>query len=527
MIIVLDPSLRAIINQLLDLDSPSRADVNRIKFEVCRELHTSGLPSNSQIIAVLKPEELERLLPVLRRKETRVASGVTVVAVMTEPRACPHGRCAYCPGGPEEGVPQSYTGHEPAAMRGSQNMYDPYLQVTSRLEQLQAIGHTVDKVDLIVMGGTFPAAPVEYQKEFVKGCLDALTGVPSQCLEEAKRNAEDSTRIRNVGLTVETRPDCINEIEIDAMLDLGVTRVEVGVQNVYDDIYALVERGHNVDAVVNATRLMKDSGLKICYHMMPGLPGSTKQRDLDGFKMIFEDPRFKPDMLKIYPTLVLEGTKLYDWWKNGEYEPLSTESAVELISNIKKTVPPWIRIMRVQRDIPRPLITAGVDKGNLRELVKVNMQAEGVKCHCIRCREVGHKETSLFEPENLQMITRSYEASDGLEYFISVEDRDADVLVGFVRLRIPSQAAFRPEIKGKTALIRELHVYGQMIPVGEENPDGYQHKGWGIKLMKEAERIARDGHNVEKLLVMSALGTKAYYAKLGYQRDGVYVSKML
>ena len=518
---------RAVIDRLLCLEIPRRADVDRLKFEVCRELGTPGLPSNSEIIAALKPGEVEKLLPILRRKETRAASGVNVVAVMTEPRACPHGRCAYCPGGPEEGVPQSYTGHEPAAMRGSQNRYDPYMQVTSRIEQLKAIGHEVDKVDLIIMGGTFPAAPIEYQREFVKGCLDAMTRVPSDSFTEAKRKAETSTIIRNVGITVETRPDCIDEAEINAMLDLGVTRVEVGVQNVYDDIYERVKRGHTVEDVVKSTQLMKDAGLKICYHMMPGLPGSNRERDLEGFKTIFEDPRFKPDMIKIYPTLIIEGTELYDWWKSGEYEPLNTDSAVELISEIKKRVPPWVRIMRVQRDIPRQLITAGVDKGNLRELVRARLYTQGERCHCIRCREVGHRHTSSLNAVNLQLISRSYEASGGLEYFISVEDPGSDVLIGFIRLRIPSEDTFRTEITCKTALIRELHVYGQMIPVGEQNPIGWQHKGWGSELMRKAEEIARDVHDIEKLIVMSALGTKSYYEKLGYQRDGVYVSKKL
>ena len=521
----MEPALRAIVERLLSIKSPSRLDVGRVKVEVSREYRLSRIPGNSEVIGVLEPDEVDLLLPVLRRKETRAASGVNVVAVMTEPRACPHGRCAYCPGGPDEGVPQSYTGHEPASMRGAQNEYDPYMQVTSRIQQLEAIGHDVDKVDLIIMGGTFPAAPWEYQKGFVKGCLDALSGVRTSSLAEAKQRAEGSA-IRNVGVTVETRPDCVGEEDVDRLLELGVTRVELGVQNVYDDVYELVERGHTVEDVVEATRTLRDSGLKVCYHMMPGLPGTTPDRDLQGFRTLFEDPRFRPDMLKIYPTLVIEGTKLHDWWKAGRYEPLSTEDAVELVAEMKRSVPPWTRIMRVQRDIPATIIEAGVDKSNLRQLVQERLRETGKGCRCIRCREVGHRDAEP-DPEMLRIVKRTYDASMGAETFISVEDIEADVLIAFLRLRMPSTRAHRPEIDPTSAIVRELHVYGQMVPVGESSPEGWQHRGWGGVLMSEAEKTASQDYDARKLLVMSALGTKQYYARLGYRKDGVYVSKAL
>lgn len=523
----METALRAIVERLLHLLSPSRDDVNRIKFEVCREYGLDRMPGNAEVIAVLRPGEAERLLPVLRRKGTRAASGVTVVAVMTEPRPCPHGRCAYCPGGPEEGVPQSYTGREPASMRGAQNRYDPFRQVSSRIGQLRAIGHRVDKVDLIIMGGTFPAAPADYQEWFVKGCLDALVGRRTPSLAEAKRLAE-SSEIRNVGVTVETRPDCVGIEDVDRMLELGVTRVELGVQNVYDDIYRLVERGHTVGDVVEATRVLKDSGLKVCYHMMPGLPGSTPDRDLEGFQTIFTDLRFMPDMIKIYPTLVIRGTKLYDWWMRGRYRPLSTEAAVELVARVKETVPPWVRVMRVQRDIPSPLIEAGVDRSNLRQLVWERLRERGGRCRCIRCREVGHRAREGVEPDpdRLEVVRRVYEASRGVENFLSVEDREADVLVGFLRLRIPSEDVHRPEIEAGSALVRELHVYGRMVPVGARFSEAWQHRGWGEVLMSEAERIASE-YAAGKVVVMSALGAKRYYERLGYVRDGVYMSKRL
>ncbi|MCW4036219.1 MAG: tRNA uridine(34) 5-carboxymethylaminomethyl modification radical SAM/GNAT enzyme Elp3 [Candidatus Bathyarchaeota archaeon] len=522
----MEQALRAIVERLFEVLSPSRADVDRIKLEVSKEYGLGGIPGNAEVIGVLRPYEAEKLLTVLRRKETRAASGVNVVAVMTEPRACPHGRCAYCPGGPEEGVPQSYTGHEPAALRGAQNDYDPYRQVTSRILQMRAIGHEVDKVDLIIMGGTFPAAPPEYQQWFVKGCLDALISAKTASFTETKRKAE-STGIRNVGMTVETRPDCMDTQEVDRLLDLGVTRVELGVQNIFDDVYKLVGRGHTVEDVVDATRLLKDSGLKVCYHMMPGLPGSSLDRDLEGFRTIFENSRYKPDMIKIYPTLVIKGTRLHEWWRQGNYKPLTTDEAVELLARTKEKTPPWMRIMRVQRDIPAPLIGAGVKKSNLRQLVQERLREQGSQCRCIRCREVGHREEDEPEPEDLEVVRRMYEASEGTENFISVEDEKADVLVAFLRLRIPSGGAHRPELDSASALVRELHVYGPMVPVGERIPGGWQHKGWGGVLMSEAERVASEDYGAEKLLVMSALGTKQYYERLGYEREGVYMSKRL
>jgi elongator complex protein 3 len=520
----LDSTLREIVNKLLQINVPSRSDLNQIKIEVARNHRLPSIPRNSEILATLTEEEAELLLPVLRRKEARALSGVSVVAVMTEPYPCPHGRCAYCPGGPEEDSPQSYTGYEPAAMRGAQNEYDPYRQVKARIRQLEMIGHVVDKVDLIIMGGTFPASPRPYQEGFVKGCLDALTNIPSTNLAETKLNAEKSG-VRNVGITVETRPDCIKEKDVDGMLDLGVTRVELGVQNVYDDIYQRVDRGHSVQHVVDATKRLKDSSFKICYHLMPGLPGSNPERDLEGFRTIFEDPRFKPDMLKIYPTLVVKGTRLYNWWRNGDYTPLTTGEAAELISKIMEVTPPWVRIMRVQRDIPLPHIDAGVDMSNLRQLAEDSLDARGGRCRCIRCREVGHS-VKRADSGRLEITHTVYEASGGTEDFIQVEDREADALIGFVRLRIPHEPS-RPEINDHTGLIRELHVYGRMVPVGERRGDAWQHRGWGKILMAEAEKTARERHDMRRIVVMSALGTKQYYARLGYEKEGVYVSKPL
>ncbi len=520
----MDSALKEIAERLLLMDRPTKADLDRVKIEVARKHGLPSIPRNSEILAILPEEKAELLLPVLRRKESRALSGVSVVAVMTKPYPCPHGRCAYCPGGPDEESPQSYTGFEPAAMRGAQNEYDPYRQVKARIKQLETIGHVVDKVDLIIMGGTFPASPRTYQESFVEGCLDALTDIPSKDLVEAKHNAE-ITGIRNVGITVETRPDCVKELDVDGMLDLGVTRVELGVQNIYDDIYRKVDRGHIVQDVVDATSRLKDSALKICYHMMPGLPGSSLEMDLEGFKVIFNDPRFKPDMLKIYPTLVVKGTRLYDWWRKGEYVPLTTEDATELVSKVMEITPPWIRIMRVQRDIPLPKINAGVDKSNLRQLAEERLEARGGRCRCIRCREAGHSLDKVV-PERIELTHTVYEASEGIEDFIQAEDREADTLIGFIRLRIPHKP-FRPEIDTRTGIVRELHVYGRMVPVGERRGDAWQHRGWGEALIAEAEKTAQEYYDMHKMVIMSALGTKLYYSRFGYKEDGVYVSKFI
>lgn len=527
----MDKALREIVETLMHTPSPNHNDVNQVKMKVAAKYQLGKVPSNSEIIRVLRAEEKRKILPILRRKATRTISGITVIAVMTKPYPCPQPEpCAYCPGGPPFGVPQSYTGFEPAAMRGLQNKFDPFSQVKSRVGQLRAIGHDVDKIELIVMGGTFPATPLKYQKWFIQRCLDAITERKSVSLDEAKRNAETS-KIRNVGITVETRPDWAKEKHVDRMLSMGVTRVELGVQNPSDEIYRLVGRRHTVKDVVEATRVMKDAGLKIVYHLMPGLPGSNMKRDLEAFREIFLSSDFKPDMIKIYPCLVLKETKAYWWYREGVYHPYTNEEAADLIVEIKKMVPRWVRIMRVQRDIPAPLIVAGVNRSNLRQLVQQKLKEQGIRCKCIRCREVGHRillddvEPNL---ENVKILTTRYAASEGEEVFISVEDVENDVLIGYLRLRFPSEKAHRPEVKAEPcSIVRELHVYGPLVPVGKHLTGVWQHKGFGGILLREAERISEEDWDVKKVLVISALGTKQYYMRFGYGYDGVYMSKRL
>jgi elongator complex protein 3 len=520
-----------IIQALMKKSRPNHADLNHAKASVASKYRLDKTLSNSEIILRLKSGEKRKLLPLLRRKTTRALSGVTVIAAMTEPYPCPQEEpCAYCPGGPKQGVPQSYTGHEPAAMRGIQNNFNPYLQVKARIAQLKAIGHKVDKVELIVMGGTFPGTPLNYQRQFVQRCLDAITEKISANLEEAKKNAENS-KTRNVGITVETRPDWAKETHVDNMLDMGVTRVEMGVQNPSDSIYRLVGRKHSVQDVVEATRIMKDAGLKIVYHTMPGIPGSNRRIDLQAFRRLFSDPRFKPDMLKIYPCLVLKGTRTYEWYAEGKYKPYTTDEASSLIAEVKKITPAWVRIMRVQRDIPAQLIVAGVKNSNLRQIVQSKLEIEGSVCRCIRCREVGHKTRNVkirLDPENIQILRTKYNASQGEEIFLSAEDLENDVLIGYLRLRVPSLMAHRKEIKARPCtLVRELHVYGPLVPVGKHLAKAWQHQGYGGILLSEAESITQFDYGFKKISVISALGTKQYYRRFGYENDGVYMSKIL
>jgi len=343
----LDTSLLSELASRIIETKPVDADsLNRMKLEFCKEHHLRWMPRNSDILNVLAPEVREKLAPRLRIKKVRSISGVNVIGVMSSPRGCPHGRCVFCP--VEKGFPMSYTSGEPAAMRGLQSGYDPFKQITSRIHQLKAIGHEPSKLELVIQGGTFLAAPLEYQEHFVKRCLDAINAVDAPTLDAAKVMAE-SSEMRNVGLTIETKPDWCKQPHVDQMLRLGATRVEIGVQIIDDAIYALTNRGHTVQDVVEAFQISRDAGFKIVAHMMPGLPGSSFEKDLESFRILFQDPRFCPDMLKIYPCLVMEGTELYQSWKNGQYQAFETEQAVELVAQVKETIPPWVRIMRVHR----------------------------------------------------------------------------------------------------------------------------------------------------------------------------------
>ncbi len=492
-----------------------RDDFQRLKMKFCAKYGAEKVPSNSEILALVPEAEKKEFLPILVKKPMRTASGVAVVAVMTSPYPCPHGKCAYCPGGVSNNSPQSYTGKEPAARRASMNRFDPFDQVHARLAQLEEIGHDTDKIDLIIMGGTFTSRNSQYQEWFVKRCLDAMNGISSSDLESAQELNSHSKR-RCIGLTVETRPDYFRKKEqIERMMLLGATRVELGVQILDDQVLNNVERGHGVAEVVEATRECRDLGLKVCYHLMPGLPGSNPEKDLGSFIKCFSDPDFRPDMLKFYPTLVIPNTKIYDMWVEGKYVPYTTEVAVELLSKMKSQVPEYVRIQRIQRDIPVPEIASGILKSNLRQLVQKNLSDNGMVCRCIRCREVGHtgavlEDESLVVPEDLE-----YEAADGIEHFISFTYKGS--LVGYVRLRIVPSS--------DVAHIRELKVFGNETAIGAV-AESWQHRGFGRRLVARAEEIARsEGKKIVR--ITSGIGVREYYRSLGYHLERPYMVKEL
>ena len=521
---------KEIASVLVEQKELSKSQFEKIRREACLKHSLSKMPGNALVLQQVPPEHKERIRYILMIKPVRTASGVAVVAIMTQPHPCPHGVCVYCPGGVRNNSPQAYTGHEPAALRGKQNDYDSFRQVTSRLRQLKSAGHKLSKAEIIIMGGTFLSTSPDYQTGFVKGALDSLNGKDSSSLEEAKLIAEKAER-RNVGITIETRPDWCKEKHVDRMLSYGATRVEIGVQILDDEIYRIMRRGHTVADVVESFRIAKDSAYKIVAHMMPGLPGSNPEKDIESIKQLFEDERFRPDMLKIYPTLLIESADLYKWWLEGRYKPYGVEEMVKILVEAKKHIPKWVRIMRVQRDIPAKMIVDGVKKSNLRELALWELKRQGYSCKCIRCREVGLKQIKegiRFNPDEIVLNRTDYDASEGKEIFLSFDDKSADALVGFLRMRVPSDKSHRREIAAESAcLVRELHVYGPVVPVGEKEDASWQHKGFGRSLMEEAELIAAEEYDARKMVVISALGTKEYYRKIGYTSDGPYVSKML
>lgn len=460
------------------------------------------------------------------RKPTRMLSGVSVVAVMTKPYPCPHGKCIYCPGGPDKGTPQSYIGEEPALMRALRASFDPYEQVRARLRQYEALGQIPSKVEVVVMGGTFTALPEDYQDWFIANVFDAANRYPEpktshtpNVVEAQERN--ETARVRIVALTLETRPDLAKERHCDRMLYLGATRVEIGVQSIYDDVLALVRRGHTVRDTIEATRILRDCGFKVGYHIMLGLPGSDPSRDLEMIRELFENPDFRPDMLKIYPTLVVPDTELYGWWKEGRYRPYSDDEVIELVSEAYRYIPSWVRIMRIQRDIPAQYIVAGPKKGNLRELVEARALSKGIRIQEIRFREIGRQTFYRgVSPSKIEIRKEYYEAGGGIEVFISAEDIGLGAVVGILRLRIPSDRAHRPEVRGRVAIVRELHVYGPQVPVGEHEDRSWQHKGWGARLLREAEEIARYEFHCSRILVLAGVGAREYYRKYGYVKLG-------
>jgi len=521
------------------------------------------LPSLIQIMISQPTEKIKLLKPIISTKPSRTISGVTPVAIMTKPIPCPHGKCTFCPGGlnsPFGDVPQSYTGNEPATMRGIRNNYDSYLQIFNRLEQYVLLGQTFDKVEVIVMGGTFPSFPKDYQEEFIKYCFKAMNDfsklffkkngdfdyikfkefyeLPTQDFEnkdrtkriqekllkikgkttlEKEQKKNETAKVRCIALCIETKPDWGLLDHGNEMLKLGCTRIELGIQSVYEDVIKHVHRGHTIKDTKDSIRILKDLGFKLSSHYMPGLPRTDKKRDLEGMKELFSNPEYRPDMLKLYPTMVSKGTALYADYLNKKFKPLNAKEAAKLIVEFKKYVPRYCRIQRIQRDVPTKQWEAGVELTNFRQYLFENYE---VKCNCIRCREPRGKNVSW---DKVEIKIEEYPASKGKEFFISAEDIKNDILVGFIRMRFPSEN-LRKEITKNSAIIRELHVYGTATAIGEEGL--VQHKGIGKRLLKEAEKVAKK-ENKNKMVIISGIGVREYYYKLGYKKEGPYVSKKL
>lgn len=526
---------REIIDYLLKHPETTKEKITNIKGRIGKNFKYNKVIKNATILNFATKEEKQIITQILKRRTTRTLSGVSVIAIMTKPLPCP-GTCIYCPGQdsqPGEKVAQSYTGQEPAAMRSIHNNYDPYLQVLSRINDLEAIGHSVDKIELIIMGGTFLSTDTEYQARFVKGALEGIIGQKVDSLEEAKILAEKSKR-RVIGITVETRPDYCKEKDVDKMLQYGTTRVEIGVQTIYDDIYNLVKRAHTTKDSIEAIRIAKDAGLKINAHIMPNLPGSNYSKDIELFDELFSNSNYRPDMLKIYPTLVIHGTELYNWWSEGKYSPYSDKELIDLIAKVKTNLPSYVRIQRIMRDIPANLIEAGCKNSNLRQLIQERLREIDETCKCIRCREYGiNKRTEIIDEisfDEIKLYRLDYDASLGKEIFLSYENKKEDYLIGYLRLRKPSKFAHRPELNdGKTMIVREIKVVGELVPK-DSRPNRYtqiQHRGFGKLLMENIEKISFEEFDAKKLAVISGIGARDFFRNLGYKLDGVYVSKLL
>ncbi|MBI4359431.1 MAG: tRNA uridine(34) 5-carboxymethylaminomethyl modification radical SAM/GNAT enzyme Elp3 [Candidatus Nealsonbacteria bacterium] len=503
-------------------------DLASLKRAFAKEYHLSCPKSSSLLQAyhnlvdegkIGRSENLEKLL---RTRKMRSLSGIVSVSVLTKPYPCP-GSCLYCP--TQKGLPKSYLDGEPAVMRALANRFDPYLQVRNRLDSLRATGHETGKIELIIIGGTWSALPARYQEWFVKECFRAANHRlrSTSLIDEQKKN--EKARHRIIGVTIETRPDFINGEEVKRLRKLGITRVELGVQSLRNDVLKKNLRGHLVSETIRATRLLKESGFKVCYHLMPNLLGSSLKKDEEMFSEVFQNPDFRPDFLKIYPCVVVKEAPLYRLWLKKKYRSYSDRQLIDLLKKVKQKIPVWCRVIRVYRDIPSSYVVAGSKVSNLREVVLKEMEKEGKKCRCIRCREAKQGFSSR---EDLQLFRQDYSASDGQEIFLSFEDKKRRYLYSLLRLRLPrgdQKEAVFPVLE-KATLIREIHTYGQALALGEKTRHSPQHQSLGKDLIKEAERIAQK-EGFSKMAIIAGVGTRGYYRRLGYRLRDTYMIKRL
>lgn len=488
----------------------------------------------------------------LKKRPIRSLSGVAVVSVLTKPYFCP-GQCLYCP--TEKGLPKSYLSGEPVVERAKFLKFNPYQQVKKRIENLQETGHPTDKIELIVIGASWSAYPKKYQEWFIKRCFEGANEVKSKIknqkpkiqiknkkylksksLQEIQRKNE-KTRNRIIGISVETRPDLITPEEVKRMRQLGVTKVELGVQCLDEKILAKNQRGHGLQEVIRTTKLLKNAGFKICYHWMLNLPGSNPKRDLAMFKKLFFNQNFQPDYLKIYPCVVTGGSALYQLWRKRKYRPYTKKTLINLLIKMKKIVPPYVRIIRVFRDIPAPKIMAGTKISNIREIVQKEMQKRGLRCRCLRCREI---KNWRLEIRNLKLVKKEYRASNGKEIFLSFEDKKQDKILSFLRLRLPEKFSINRTIENSeelkiykyfsvlknAALIRELHTYGPLVKIGKKERFVPQHQNLGRRLIQTAEKLAKK-FGYKKIAVIAGVGARPYWRRLGYRLQQTYQVKKI
>lgn len=516
---------KAVLGKIESGEINTVRDLELVQYNICAKFGLTSLPTRPFILSQAA-NPTKKMKDLLAIKPTRSISGVQIIAVMLPPFVCP-GKCTYCPVAFDgQSAPKSYTGFEPSAMRAQRLNFDSYKIVKNRIAQLDATGHKAQKIELIFQGSTFTTLANARREEIVKKSIDGVLGKKTSDFLLSKKLAEKSKR-RVVGITFETRPDYCSKKDIENLLYLGGTRIELGVQSPNNKVYEKTKRGHTVADVVRATRELKDSSFKVLYHLMPGLPGSTFKSDLRDFKKIFTNEDFKPDMVKFYPCLVIKGSELYEDWKKNKFTPMDEKKSVKLLVEVMRDLPPWVRIMRINRDIPSTVISGGVKKTNLRQLVEEELKKKKIKCKDIRSREVGINSISKnnFLKQVPKLKTRFYNASKGEEAFISFESKD--YLYGFVRLRKP-QFPFLKSIDQKTALIRELHVYGKSVPIGEKEDTAEQHKGIGKDLMELAESVAIKKFDAKKINIISGLGVREYYRKnFGYKTEEPFVSKKI
>ena len=553
--------IESIVQELIKSRIKNRAGLDCFKRKVAKK-YKILCPSNVDLLEIYhklvgkkRIEPLKNIEKLLRTRPIRSLSGIVNVSVLTKPYPCP-GKCIYCPS--QKGIPKSYLKGEPAVQRAILTNFNPYLQVQTRLKSLEKTGHPIDKIELRIIGGTWSYYPKQYQTWFVKRCFKAANEyeknekckMKNEKLQfkiqnlETEQKLNEKAKCRIIGITVETRPDYVDFKEIERMRNLGITGVELGVQSIYDDILKLNKRGHNIKSTIKATRLLKDAGFKVSYQMMPNLPGSDFKRDIKMFQELFSNPDFRPDFLKIYPLALVKEAPLYRQYKKGKIKVYSHKDLIKLLIEIKREIPFWCRIQRIIRDIPsKDIVAGGVKISNLREVVQKEMREKGLKCKCIRCREVRDRDSPVGTvPEKLYLFREDYPASGGKEIFLSFESIKADKrrlstpinadrkLYALLRLRIPSQFFQKKKhsfkILDDAAIIREVHTYGQMVPVGEKSLSP-QHRGLGKKLIKIAEGITKKEFGVKKIAVISGIGVRNYWRNLGYKLKDTYMIKQL